>query len=225
MAKASPKPKPSSKPARKHTAAAKHALPSDSASSPPTIRCTAKLRRPAAGEPGTDVGDWMFLMLPEKASAELPSRGMVSIEGTINGGPLLATLEPDGQGGHWLKVDRRLQLAAGAAAKLESGASVTLEFTPVPPDREPEPDVPADLRQALAAAPAKARHTWADITPVARRDWIHWITSGKRAETRTNRVATACDMLAKGKRRACCFDRSGMYSNSLTCPVAAPEDR
>lgn len=200
-------------------------MPSASTTTLPTIRCSAKLRRPAAGEPGTDAGDWLFLVLPEKASAELPSRGMVSIEGTINGGPLLATLEPDGQGGHWLKVDRRLQLAAGAAAKLGPAASVSLEFTPLPPEREPEPDVPADLQLALAAAPAKARLTWADITPVARRDWIHWITSGKLAATRTKRLATACDMLAKGKRRACCFDRAGMYSNSLACPVAAPEDR
>lgn len=221
MAKASPKPKSARKPAP----AAKGRPPSASTAILPAIRCTAKLRRPAAGEPGTDVGDWMFLILPEKASAELPSRGMVSIEGTINGGPLLATLEPDGQGGHWLKIDRRLQLAAGAAAKLEPGKSVTLEFTALPPEREPEPDVPSDLQQALAAAAAKARQTWADITPVARHDWIHWITSGKLAQTRIKRIATACDMLAKGKRRPCCFDRSGMYSNSLTCPVAAPEDR
>jgi len=81
--------------------------------------------------------------------------------------------------------------------------------------------LPADLRKALAAAP-KARELWSDITPVARRDFIHWITSGKRAETRAIRIDKACDMLAKGKRRPCCFDRSGMYDKSLSCPVAAP---
>jgi hypothetical protein len=50
--------------------------------------------------------------------------------------------------------------------------------------------VPADLRNALAADPA-AKATWSDITPVARRDWIAWITSGKKAETRGKRVAVA----------------------------------
>ena len=55
------------------------------------------------------------------------------------------------------------------------------------------------------------------------RDWIHWITSGKKAETRERRIVNACDMLASGKRRACCFDRSGMYSKSMGAPT--PADR
>ena len=124
--------------------------------------------------------------------------------------------EPDGQGGHWLKVDRKLSEAAGVAA----GDVVTLEIAPVA--QEPVPEVPADLRKALSAAAPKAREGWADITPAARRDFIHWITSGKRAETRVKRIETACDVLAKGKRRPCCFDRSGMFDKSLSCPVAAP---
>ena len=58
-------------------------------------------------------------------------------------------------------------------------------------------------------------------TRVARRDWIHWITSGKKAETRERRIRTACDKLACGKRNACCFDRSGMYSKAFSAPEAA----
>lgn len=175
------------------------------------IRFTATLFRPATSARPVS---WTFLILPKGASAKLPSRGQVTVKGAFNGRPFRATLEPDGRGGHWLKVDRRLREAAGAQA----GDVVTLEIAPVA--EEPEPTVPADLRKALAAAPMKARTVWSDITPVARRDWIHWITSGKRAETRVKRIATACDMLAKGKRRPCCFDRSGMYGKSLSCPVA-----
>jgi hypothetical protein len=191
------------------------------------IRFTATLFRPAATEIPRPVGEavsggWTFLTLPKDASAKLPSRGMVSVEGTLNGSRLRATLEPDGKGGHWLKVDRKMREAAGA----EPGDTVTLEVTPVAPDQEPEPSVPPDLRKALAAAPgaggAKAREVWSDITPAARRDFIHWITSGKRADTRAIRIDKACDMLAKGKRRPCCFDRSGMYDKSLSCPIAEP---
>src|SRR5206468_5701872 len=100
---------------------------------------------------------------------------MTSVEGTFNGLAFQATLEPDGQGGHWLKVDRKLREAAGA----EAGDVVTLEIAPVAPDKEPEPKVPADLRKALGSVPgvrgAEAREVWSDITPVARRDWIQWI--------------------------------------------------
>jgi hypothetical protein len=157
----------------------------------------------------------MFLTLPKTASAKLPSRGMTAIEGSINGFPFQATLEPDGQKSHWLKVDRKLRQVAGA----EAGDFVTLEIAPAA--EEPEPTVPADLRKALAAAAPKARALWSDITPNARRDWIHWITSAKQEETRTRRIKNACSMLAAGKRRVCCFDRSGFYSKSLSAPKAA----
>jgi hypothetical protein len=140
---------------------------------------------------------------------------MTSIEGTLNDVPFQATLEPDGQRSHWLKVDRKLREAANA----EAGDVVRLEI--VPAAEEPEPTVPADLRKALATTAAKARTLWEDITPVARRDWIQWITSAKQEETRTRRIKNACSMLAAGKRRPCCFDRSGIYGKSLSAPRAA----
>src|SRR5881392_4234243 len=155
------------------------------------IRFRAKLFRPAAT---AKVGSWTFLTLPKNASAKLRSRGMTTVEGTINGFPFRATLEPDGQRSHWLRVNRKMREAAGA----EAGDVVTLEIAPVA--EEPEPRVPADLRKALAAAHPKARAVWSDVTPVARRDWIQWIQSAKREETRLKRIESACDMLAKGKR-------------------------
>src|SRR5262249_40902868 len=154
-----------------------------------------------------------FLILPGNASAKLPTRGMTAVAGTINGYPFQATLEPDGQKSHWLKVNKKMREAAGA----EPGDMVSLEIMSV--EKEPEPQVPADLRKALAAAP-KARLLWSDITTVARRDWIHWITSAKQSETRARRVKNACEMLAAGKRRVCCFDRSGYFSKSFCAPEA-----
>jgi hypothetical protein len=176
------------------------------------FRFKAKLFRTAESEKD---GSWTFLILPKNASAKLPSRGMTAIEGTLNGFAFQAMLEPDGKKSHWLKVDRKLSEAAGA----DAGDVVTLEIAPA--EEELEPEVPADLRKALAAAAPKARALWSDITPIARRDWIHWITSAKQAETRARRIKNACSMLVAGKRRVCCFDRSGFYSKSLSAPKAA----
>lgn len=173
------------------------------------IRFKARLLRPAEAPKGSS---WTFLVLPKDASAKLPSRGMTAVQGNINGHPFRATLEPDGQKSHWLKVTKQMREAAGAKA----GDVVPLEISVA----ETEPRVPADLRQALSASP-KARALWSEITPIARRDWIHWITSAKRAETRARRVDSACDMLASGKRRVCCFDRSGVYSKGFAPPKAA----
>ena len=175
-----------------------------------TIGFKATLLRPAEPENA----DWTFLVLPAKASAQLPTRSMVTVAGEFAGQPFQATLAPDGEGSHWFKIDAALRKAAG----VDAGDIVALEIAPVA--REPEPDVPADLRKALAAHPA-AQATWRDITPVARRDWIHWVTSGKKAETRVKRIAVACDKLAAGQRRACCFDRSGMYSKGNMGPPPA----
>jgi hypothetical protein len=176
------------------------------------IRFMAKLSRPAMPKDAT----WSFLVLPANASSKLPTRSMVTVDGTLNGATFQATLEPDGEGSHWFKVEKALREAAGVTA----GDTVALEVAPVA--QEPEPKVPDDLRKALAAN-AEAKATWDDITPVARRDWIHWITSGKKAETRVKRIDVACDKLACGNRRACCFDRSGMYSKGNMGPPEAAE--
>lgn len=175
------------------------------------IKFKARLSRPATPTGAT----WTFLVLPAAASRKLPTRSMVTVDGTLAGQTFQATLEPDGAGSHWLKVEKVLRVAAGVA----SGDSAVLEIAPV--EKEPEPKVPADLKQALAGN-AAAKVMWKEITTVARRDWIHWITSGKKAETRVKRIGVACDKLACGNRRACCFDRSGMYSKgNMGAPEAA----
>ena len=120
------------------------------------------------------------------------------VEGTINGFPFRAALEPNGKGSHWLRVNKSMHRAAGA----DAGDAVTVEITRA--GEEPETRVPIDLRKSLAAAPL-AQALWADITPIARRDWIFSIISAKQPETRKRRIEKACDMLASGKRRVCCF--------------------
>ena len=91
------------------------------------------------------------LRLPETASKKLPSRGQVAVRGTINGVEFQAVLEPDGDHGHWMRVDDSLQHAAGISAG--DTAALDIEVT-----RDwPEPSVPQDLATALAAAPQKIR--------------------------------------------------------------------
>lgn len=169
-----------------------------------------KLLCPA--NPGKD-DSWAFLVLPKAASDQLPRRGRTSVEGTINGYPFRATLDPDGQLSHWLKVSKELQEAAAASP----GDMVLVQVSPADP--EPEPQLPDDLQEVLAASPA-AKATWEDTTTIARLDWIHWIESAKQAQTRKRRVDNACEMLAAGKKRVCCFDQSGYYSKSLSAPRA-----
>jgi len=65
-------------------------------------------------------------------------------------------------------------------------------------------DLPADLQDALLGDP-EALSTWHDITPLARNEWICWIGSAKKDETRRKRVDWGRSSLSEGKRRPCCW--------------------
>ena len=153
------------------------------------------------------INSWTILRLPESASAELPSRGMTMVSGTINGVPFKTLLEPDGRyapgknSSHWFRPDAKL--LADASAKAGDTVQVSLE-----PSKEwIEPEVPEDLQAALAASP-EAEALWNDITPLARWDWIRWIRAVKTEETRQKHIEVALDKLNKGMRRPCCFNRN-----------------
>jgi uncharacterized protein YdeI (YjbR/CyaY-like superfamily) len=64
--------------------------------------------------------------------------------------------------------------------------------------------VPADLKAALVAAP-KALAIWNNITPLARSEWVCWVISGKKAETRGIRIGKALSKMKGGMRRPCCW--------------------
>jgi hypothetical protein len=159
---------------------------------------------------------WAFVVLPHEVSAKLPRRGRITVSVVINGHRVNALLEPDGQKSHWFRIDRDLLELSGAAI----GHDAQFEISAL--DQEPEPDVPRDFAEALEAAP-ESQATWDATTPIARVDWIHWITSAKQAKTRMKRIKDACDMLASGKLRVCCFDPSGYYSKAFSAPQSDEE--
>lgn len=153
------------------------------------------------------INDWIILRLPEDASAQLPTRGMIMVSGTLNGVPFKTLLEPDGRYGpgikpsHWFSPDKKLLDDAKASAG--NTVSVTLE----PTKDWIEPEVPEDVKEALSNSP-KAEALWKDITPLARWDWIRWIRAVKTPETRAKHIQVALDKLNKGMRRPCCFNRN-----------------
>ncbi|MGH3259528.1 MAG: YdeI/OmpD-associated family protein [Streptosporangiaceae bacterium] len=150
------------------------------------------------------------LRLPVKASKELPSRGQVAVHGTINGVEFFTVLEPDGDSGHWMRVDDALQHAAGISAG--DTATIDIEVT-----RDwPEPSVPQDLATALAAAPQEIQSLWNQITPMARWEWVRWVNATNNPDTRTRRVDVSISKMEAGKRRPCCFNLSACTDPDLS---------
>jgi hypothetical protein len=64
--------------------------------------------------------------------------------------------------------------------------------------------VPTDLKKALAAN-TKSLAQWNHLTPLARNEWICWVTFVKKDETRKHHIKRAISELKEGKRRPCCW--------------------
>jgi len=83
-------------------------------------------------------------------------------------------------------------------------AAAALNAAGVPSRAAPRPKpplaVPADLAKALKTHKAAAR-TFEGFTPSQQREYADWITEAKREETRAQRLATALEWLAEGKKR------------------------
>ena len=64
--------------------------------------------------------------------------------------------------------------------------------------------MPSDLNSVLKSNKG-VLELWEKITPLARNEWICWLTIVKKKETRTEHLRRLCEDLLKGKRRPCCW--------------------
>lgn len=64
--------------------------------------------------------------------------------------------------------------------------------------------IPTDLQKSLATS-NKLCEMWNDLTPLARNEWICWVVSVKKLETRKNHIKRLCADINNGKRRPCCW--------------------
>jgi hypothetical protein len=64
--------------------------------------------------------------------------------------------------------------------------------------------MPSDLKSALLSD-KKALSKWEGLTPLARNEWICWITFVKQEKTRKEHVERTITELKEGKRRPCCW--------------------
>lgn len=68
-------------------------------------------------------------------------------------------------------------------------------------------ELPEDMRIVIDASDDVYNY-WEDITPLARNEFICWIISAKKEETRERRIRRMCQELSEGKRRPCCWPGS-----------------
>lgn len=68
--------------------------------------------------------------------------------------------------------------------------------------------LPADFKDAIVSN-TKVFKLWEDITPLARNEWICWVESAKKVETRKHRIDVGMSKMSSGMRRPCCWAGCG----------------
>ncbi len=111
--------------------------------------------------------------------------------------------DDESAGGHGLKIVTESDIPVAALRRLLKEAA-KLDKNPPPKSSEPKPrrpelPVPPELSQALERSPS-ATENFGKLPPSCRREYIDWISSAKRPETRERRIVQALDMLEAGRR-------------------------
>ena len=138
-------------------------------------------------------GAWTYLTVPFDVERAYGTKARVAVKDTVDGADFRSSLLPQGDGTHILVVPKPLRTAAKA------GSGDTVEVV-VESDTAPRTvEVPQDLSAALALHPdANAR--FEAMSYSHKKEYVDWIESAKRAETRAARVQKAVGMIAERLR-------------------------
>ena len=132
---------------------------------------------------------WTQLDIPFDVQKAFGSKGLVPVTGTINRVPYRNSLKPNGDGTHYMHLNK--ELLAGIGARVGDTVKVVMEKDQAPRSVE----VPADLQSALKPEPELAK-AFAGLSYSHQKEFVDWIVQAKKAETRGRRVAKALEMLA-----------------------------
>jgi uncharacterized protein YdeI (YjbR/CyaY-like superfamily) len=132
--------------------------------------------------------NWVIVRIPFDVHKVWGDRGMLKVKGDINGFGFRTSLFPNGNGGHTLLVNKRMQ----AGAKVAVG--IVAQFRLEPDTEERTVTLPAELKRALAEDRSLSR--WFDRLNYSTRKYIaDWITDVKSAEARERRSEQIAERL------------------------------
>ena len=140
----------------------------------PKIQFTVKLE--AVGRGG------VFFTLPRKESVKFGVRGRVPVTGSLNGYGFRSSIFPTGDGAHFMAVNREVRTGAGVA--VGDRVKVVMEVDTKPRTVELAPDIDRALSKSKSV-----RARFDKLSYTHRKEYVQWIESAKRTETRACRIA------------------------------------
>jgi hypothetical protein len=126
--------------------------------------------------------------VPEEVSRALGGRGYIPVVVTAQGLVTRTTLVPAGNRQHRLFLDGKIRKKLGIDAGDFVGIALRVD------KKSHEVAVPEDVAAALRKTPG-AQSAFKTITPALRREFLRWVLSAKRPETRAKRIDRAIPIL------------------------------
>ncbi|HUK56633.1 MAG TPA: YdeI/OmpD-associated family protein [Nitrospiria bacterium] len=135
---------------------------------------------------------WTVFRMPFSVEDVFGTRARLPVKGTINGFPFRSSLFPMGEGRHFMMVNKQMW----EGAKIQAGRTVQVVLQK---DNELRSvAVPRDLMAALSRSKT-ARNLFGKLSYTHKKEFIRWIESAKRPETRARRIRSAVTMIAQGR--------------------------
>jgi hypothetical protein len=140
----------------------------------------------------TKSGSRVIIALPFNPDDVWGTRASHYVRGSVGGCTVRGKLESAGT-----KFFLPLGAAWRRSSGLESGSEVTVELEPEGPQSA---DLSPDVTFALGAAP-EAKAFFDSLATFYRKNYIRWVESAKRPETRAARIREMIESLRAGQRR------------------------
>ncbi len=138
-------------------------------------------------------GTWTYILLPFSVVELFGTGSQVKVRGTINGVPYRSSAMPEGDGTHYMVVNKGIRDQAGVTRGSE--VEVVMDI-----DSEPrEVEIPPELNAALADSVA-SRSAFEKLSYSHQNEYCQWIREAKKEETKLRRAEKAIEMLQEGKR-------------------------
>ena len=142
----------------------------------------AKISRPEG------IGTWHFANVPIDVEKEYGKKGQVKVKASLNGKTFYSSLMPHGNGKHYIVLGEKLRNMAGV--KIGDTILMTIELD----ERARTVEPPEDFETALIKNKAALEY-FSSLAHTYKKQYVEWITSAKKEETRAERIVQAVEKL------------------------------
>lgn len=139
-------------------------------------------------ERGGAPNNWTIIRIPFDAAKLWGKRGNLRVQGEVNGITFNAALFPNGRGGHYMLVNKRLQKFAGITNGETAAFQLTLD------EKKKKLEMPAELAAILRNE--KALQRWFSSLSQSAKNWINsYVGEVKQVETRKRRAEQVAERI------------------------------